>query len=252
MPGLMPIARVLAEIEENPIEGAMLAQKRNDGVRVATYESSVSAGALYRALKGKKALVSAFYGLPFWEGGNARDPKHLNKHCHQFVYGARDGAEGKRAEDHAAATQSYYDDEEKTVEDILEALKRGGFDGLKKAQSAQETRLRLKQMEAPERKQSGAEGSAKNGGAGSAAEATKESHAGTDTPKPPLPKLTMQEVFAHLLVTMEPEELAQFLPDESDEGDVVTIRLIRDKNAVNKMAIWRAVDIVFEPQDSKF
>ena len=168
MPGFMPIARLLAEIEENPIEGGKTAQKRCEGVRIANYESSVSAGALYRELKKSKALTSAFYGLPFWKEGNARDPKHLNKHCHQFVYGARDGSEGKRAEDHAYATQSYFDDEARTNEDILEALKRGGFDSLKKAQSAQETRLRLKSMEAPERKQSSGEsGSKANGGGGS-------------------------------------------------------------------------------------
>ncbi len=246
MPGFYPLNRLLAEIDENPIEGAKTAQKRYDGVRTANYESSVSAGALYRALKKSKAMQSAFYALPFWAEGNARDPKHLNKHCHQFVYGARDGSEGKRAEDHAYATQSIFDDNTKSLEEILEVLKASGFDGLKKPKpkSEEEIRTRLKEIQAPERKRGSAVGDTKSNGApgGSSLIRASVNEAG-GPPKFALPKITLMQVFEHLLVAMEEHELALFLAGNSKVGDRYGIMIEREANDANGMLVWRAVEI---------
>lgn len=246
MPNVMPIARLLAEIEENPIEGGKTAQKRYAGVRTANYESSVSAGALYRALKDAPSLVSAFYALPFWKGDDdkkayKKNPKNLAKHCHQFVYGARDGSEGKRAEDHAFATQCYLDDESKSLEDLLEVLKEKGFDGLKPKKHA-ETRAQAKATEAETKRESFA-GDTKFSGQDDSDASETASGTARKPPKPKYPKMTLKKVFEHLLVAMEPHELMKFLADQSKVGDAYHITVERDADGAKGMLVWRAVVI---------
>ena len=251
MPGLMPLNRLLAEIEANPIEGAKTTQKRHDGVRKNNYESSVSAGALYRALKGTSALISAFYDQAFWEGNEdkkayKKNPANLNKHCHQFVYGARDGSEGKRAEDHASATQDLFDDDDVSLEQVLDDLcSKGGFEGLKQRAAGKGNGGTAAKRVSEDHKKSGAETENPDD------DAPPTNDAGDQKPKktkPRWPRMTLAEVFRHLLITMESDELAQFLPDESEVGDSATIQIIRDKD--EKMPIWRAVEISYEPRET--
>ena len=232
---LMALDALLAQIETDPIAGAKAAQKRNLGVREGAYESSVSAGALYRALKDNAPLRTAFYALPFWEGGYKKNHENLNTHCHQFVYDAREGSEGKRAEDHAGATQSYLDDPQKSLDDILNALKEAGFDGLRKASPAQMARNKA-QAAASQDDQMVEDHNANR--------AERSKSASSVAPKTaPAPTITMSRVFEHLLITMDPSELARFLDDQSEVGDRFKIVVERDENSAAGLLIWRAIEI---------
>ena len=252
MSKLMNFRDLLVLIEEDPITGGNAARDRNVGVRRGAYESSVAAGALYRSLKHNPAMTNAFYALPFWHNSDGdkktyvKNPVYLNKHCHQFVYGAREGSEGKRAEDHGLITQSFLDDEDRTLEELLAALDKAGFDGLRKAIPAQRARMaKAKADSAVQSDQENDEADLANAGGSGKPPITLRAAAAAEPPKKPKWILTMKQVFDHLLVTMEPSELQMFLEPASEVGDNCKIIVERDVDTKTGGLVWRATDIEF-------
>ena len=263
---LLPFDDLLQTIDDNPIDGAKQAQRRHKSVRVARYESSVSAFALARRLQGDEALMSAFYSLPFFsepvEGAarsNKKNPKLINLHAHQYVYEARDGSEGKAAEDHASATQPSFDDETVAPEALLEMLKiGGGFDGLRKAVKQPTAKVIELPARAPTRSMPAGSGRQPSltdeddgdedqvqpvgAGRGKRPHTPDRGTADDDKPQKRRPLLTMKQVLEHLLITLEPSELDVFLEPLSDVGDRYRLIIERDDDGPGGRVIWRLMN----------
>jgi hypothetical protein len=235
---------IVASIKKNPLQGVKVAQRIIRSVRARSYECAVYGYAFAQALKKRPILRSSFYLGPFWKGGYNKNEDHLLKHGIQFAYEDRHGAEGKRAEDHAAAMQAYFD-ADKSPRQMLAALKKGGFDALKKGSGARggdDSDEDAKGSADPGDDQDDENDSdaGKNRGQTDSGNGGSQGESPSHRAKPPL---SWSEVSKHLLVTLDLDELIDFMPIASQIGDKAELLIERVADHSNGLTTWRAARI---------
>jgi hypothetical protein len=228
---------IVASIKQDPLVGVKVAQRVIKNVRVRSYECAVYGYAFAQELKTRPVLRSNFYRDPFWGGGYTKNEDHLLKHGIQFAYEDRQGTEGKRAECHAAAMQEYFN-ANKSPQEMLAALKNGGFDALKKVSGARGG--------VNDRDERGDNVDENGSGAGNDPGRTGGGNGGSQAETSPhraKPPLSWSEVSKHLLVTLDLDELGDFLPQASRVGDKAQLQIERVTDHPTGLSVWRATRI---------